>query len=121
MITEISTSKTLNLNFHEDCINKDPNICTKKEETNEYYLRYFSESERKECMNFKQETQSMNDILQFCVEIENSTWFGGAENTYQYWPLNKLNWTDRPYVTLESWSQAVSSRYFVNKLNFIYK
>lgn len=50
----------------------------------------------------------MNDILQFCIDMDKSFWYGGAETTYQHWPLNKLNWTDQSYVTKESDSQAVS-------------
>lgn len=64
----------------------------------------------------------MNDVLKFCVDMKNSSWYGGAETTYQYWPLNKLNWTETPYVTKESDSEAVSdkSMYFdVNLLNII--
>lgn len=109
MIVDIPATKTLQLSFHETCINNDISVCRKKEENNEHYLRYFSESERKECMHFNQEAQTMNDILQFCVVMENSTWFGGAENTYQHWPLNKLNWTNRPYITTENWTQAASN------------
>lgn len=103
----MTTANTLQLNFHEDFINKDPHISTKKEENNEKYLQYFSRSEREECMNFKHVTQSMNDALQLCVEMEKSVWYGGSENTYQHWPLNKLNWTNRPYVSMEAHSQAV--------------
>ena len=50
----------------------------------------------------------MNDVLKFCVDFGNSSWFGGAEVGLQKWPLNKLNWTDREYVTTELHSQAVS-------------
>jgi len=71
-------------------------------------LRYFSKCKKKECKNFKQVAQSINDVLQFCVDMENSSWYGGAETTYQHWPLNKLDWTDKPFVTRELDSQAVS-------------
>lgn len=53
----------------------------------------------------------MNAVLQFCVDIKNSSWYGGAETEVQQWPLNKLNWTDRAYVTKEFDSQAVSIIY----------
>jgi len=71
-------------------------------------LRYFSQSEKPECKNYEQVAQSMNDVLQFCVDMGNSSWYGGAETTFQHWPLNKLNWTDTPYLTRELGSQAVS-------------
>jgi len=71
-------------------------------------LRYFSQSEKQECNNYEQIAQSMNDVLQFCVDMGDSSWYGGAEVTFQYWPLNKLNWTDNPYVTKSADNQAVS-------------
>jgi len=103
--------KNLKFSFYEDCINKDPSVCIPKSRSNAEYLSYFSESEKPECKHFEQNSQSMNDVLQFCVEFDNSSWFGGAEVGLQEWPLNKLNWTDREYVTKESDSQAVSIDY----------
>lgn len=64
-------------------------------------------------MNYEQVAQSMNDVLHFCVDINNSTWFGGPETQYQYWPLNKFNWTDKSYVTKELDSQAVSAKLLI--------
>lgn len=113
-----TTLKNLKFSFYEDCIDKDPNVCASKTRHNADYLSYFSESEKQECKHFEQISQSMNDILQFCVEIENSSWFGGAETGLQKWPLNKLNWTDRAYVTKESDSQAIVESYFFNSDGF---
>lgn len=53
----------------------------------------------------------MNDVLQFCVDMGNSSWYGGAETSFQYWPLNKLDWTNVPYITKEGNSEAVSTIY----------
>ncbi|VVC33348.1 Glycoside hydrolase family 31,Glycoside hydrolase superfamily [Cinara cedri] len=111
----IETSKTLKLQFYEDCLNEN---CTKKLESNQNHLKYFSESEKQECKNYEQVAQSMNDVLKFCVDMKNSSWYGGAETTYQYWPLNKLNWTETPYVTKESDSEAVLESYFFNSDGF---
>lgn len=107
-ILEISAEKSLNLNFYEDCIDRDLGVCTPKTKGNENYLRYFSQSEKPECQNYEQVAQSMNDVLQFCVDMEGSSWYGGAEVTFQHWPLNNLNWTNNPYVTKSSGDQAVS-------------
>jgi len=64
----------------------------------------------------------MDHALQFCVEFDNSSWFGGAEEGLQEWPLNKLNWTDREYVTTDSHHQAVSKDcYNLNKRNKLQK
>jgi len=73
-------------------------------------LQYFSQSKKQECTrkNYKQIAQTMNDVLQFCVDVGNSSWCGGSETTFQHWPLNKLNWTDTPYLTRELGTQAVS-------------
>ncbi|XP_026811742.1 myogenesis-regulating glycosidase-like [Rhopalosiphum maidis] len=111
---KITAKKSLQLNFYEDCINKDLNVCTSKKKGNEHYLRYFSQSEKPECKNYEQVAQSKNDVLQFCVDMGNSSWYGGAETTFQHWPLNKLNWTDNPYVTKSSGDQAVIESYFFN-------
>jgi len=83
-------------------------VCTPKTKGNKNYLRYFSQSEKRECQNYEQVAQSMNDVLQFCVDMEGSSWYGGAEVTFQHWPLNNLNWTNNPYVTKSSGDQAVS-------------
>lgn len=107
-ILELTTEKNLRFNFYEDCIDKDLSICTTNTRSNENYLRYFSPSEKQECQNYEQVAQSMNDVLQFCVDLGDSSWYGGAETTYQYWPLNKLNLTDKPFVTRNVDSQAVS-------------
>lgn len=100
------------MDFFEDCIDKDPSVCTEKQKSNEHYVRYFLQSEKRECLDYEQMAESMNDVLRFCVDMENSSWYGGAENTYQRWPINKLNWTDNSYVTKEQDSQSVSKRIF---------
>jgi len=105
---EITTLKTLKLDFYDDCVDKDPKVCSKTRQGNENYLRFFSESETPECIHFEQVAQSMNDVLQFCVDMMNSSWFGGSECTIQKWPLNKLQWMNIPYITRETNSQAVS-------------
>lgn len=112
IISGDSPSKSLKLDFYEGCINEDPKVCTtKKKSTSDSYLRYFSGSERQECFNFEQVAESMNDFLTFCVDMENSLWYGGAETTFQKWPLNKLDWTNKSFVTRELDSQAVSTKY----------
>jgi len=108
IVLEISAEKSLNLNFYEDCIDRDLGVCTPKTRGNENYLHYFSQSEKTECQNYEQVAESMNDVLQFCVYMEDSYWYGGAEVTFQHWPLNNLNWTNNPYVTKSSGDQAVS-------------
>lgn len=83
-------------------------VCAKKPENNQNQLHYFSETVKQECIDYERTAESMNEILQFCIDMENSSWYGGAERTEQHWPLNKLEWTDNSYVSKESASQAVS-------------
>ncbi|XP_025203029.1 myogenesis-regulating glycosidase-like isoform X1 [Melanaphis sacchari] len=113
-----TTEKSLKLNFYEDCIDKVLSNCTSKTKDNVYYLRYFSQSNKQECKNFEHVAQSTNNVLQFCIDMENSSWYGGAETTFQHWPLNKLNWTDIPYLTRELGSQAIAESYFFNSDGF---
>lgn len=113
IISDSLSSKNLRLNFFEDCINKSPDVCRIQQRDAQAYLNFFTKSNKKECLEYKQIADSMNNVLQFCVDMGNSSWYGGAEVTHQYWPLNKLNWTDRPYVTREEDSQAVRMTYFV--------
>ncbi|CAH1716263.1 unnamed protein product [Aphis gossypii] len=111
---KITNEKSLKLNFHEDCIDKDPSVCIPKTKGNEHYLQYFSQSEKQECKNYEQIAQSMNDVLELCVNMGNSSWYGGSETTFQHWPLNKLEWTNTPYLTRELGTQAVVESYFFN-------
>lgn len=108
IILEIPAENSLKLNFYEDCIDKHLGVCTPKTNGNEHYLRYFSRQEKRECQSYEQVAQSMDDVLQFCVDMGNSSWYGGAEVAVQYWPLNNLNWTNNPYVTKSSNGQPVS-------------
>lgn len=113
------TVKSLKLDFYEGCINTGSSVCKKKQKVNEDYVRAFSPTEKRECLNYGQVAESMNDIMGFCVDMENSHWYGGAENTFQYWPLNKLNWTNNAYVTKEADSQAVSKLQILLRSSFL--
>ncbi|XP_022166100.1 uncharacterized family 31 glucosidase KIAA1161-like [Myzus persicae] len=115
---KINAEKILHLNITEDCIDKNLGVCIPKTKGHDNYLRYFSRSEKRECQNYEQVAQSKNDILQFCIDMGDSSWYGGAETTYQYWPLNNLNWTNNPYVTKSSGDQAVIESYFFNSDGF---
>jgi len=87
-----------------------------------HYLKFFSESEKQECMNFEKNCDSIHNKLFFCVKFDNSSWFGGSEVGLKEWPLNNLNWTNREYVTKDSHRQAVSKDcYNLNKRNKLQK
>lgn len=105
-ILEVPPSNSLKLTFYDSCI--DSSVCPKKSENNQNQLRYFSERVKQECTDYERITESMNEVLQFCIDMENSFWYGGVERTEQRWPLNKLEWTGKSYVSNKSESQAVS-------------
>lgn len=85
-ISETTSLKYLKLSFYEDCIDRDPcDVCTPKIVGNAEYLRYFSELEKQECKHFEQIGQSMNDVLQFCVDMESSYCFGVKFNLYVFY------------------------------------
>lgn len=49
------------------------------------------------------------------------SWYGGPEQKYQYWPIEKLSFDDYSYVTKEADSCALAERYWLNSRGlFIY-
>jgi len=79
--------------------------------SNENYLIYFSRSEKKRMTELR--ASSSIDKLCFAILCQNGGQFlvlWMAETTYQYWPLNKLNLTDKPYVARNVDSQTVSTK-----------
>lgn len=61
----------------------------------------------------------MND----CVQLKSNemSWYGGPEQKYQYWPIEKLSFDSYSYVTKEADSCALAERYWLNSRGlFIY-
>lgn len=56
-----------------------------------------------------------------CVRIAGSNWFGGPQQKYQYWPIQKLRFSEYSFLTKEADNCAVADRYWLNSLgSFIY-
>lgn len=51
-----------------------------------------------------------------CVQLKSNemNWYGGPEQKYQYWPIEKLSFNDYSYVTKEADSCALAERYWLN-------
>lgn len=56
-----------------------------------------------------------------CVRIDGSNWFGGPQQKYQYWPIQKLKFSEYSMLTKEADNCAVADRYWLNSLgSFVY-
>lgn len=47
-------------------------------------------------------------------------WFGGPQQKYQYWPIEKLRLNDYSYVTKEADNCAIAERYWLNSEGIFY-
>lgn len=56
-----------------------------------------------------------------CVRIAGSNWYGGPQQKYQYWPIQKLRFNEYSFISKEADNCAVADRYWLNSLgSFIY-
>ena len=56
-----------------------------------------------------------------CVELNPHNWYGGPQQKYQYWPIQKLQLVNYSYVSKEADNCAVAERYWLNSAgSFIY-
>lgn len=65
------------------------------------------------------ETVTLTD----CIRLESNqmNWYGGPQQKYQYWPIEKLSFTDYSYVTKEADNCGIAERYWLNSRgSFIY-
>lgn len=59
-----------------------------------------------------------NSTSRTCVDLNPFNWYGGPEQSNQKYPIQKLNFTDFPYVTTESNSAVVTERYWLASNGF---
>lgn len=60
-------------------------------------------------------------VVTDCVRIVGSNWFGGPQQKYQYWPIQKLKFNEYSMLTKEADNCAVADRYWLNSLgSFVY-
>ncbi|XP_001867055.2 myogenesis-regulating glycosidase [Culex quinquefasciatus] len=51
-----------------------------------------------------------------CVKIAGADWYGGPQQKYQYWPIQKLRFNEYSYLSKEADNCAVGDRYWLNSL-----
>lgn len=62
-----------------------------------------------------------SEVVTDCVRMTGSNWFGGAQQKYQYWPIQKLRFNEYSFLTKEADNCAVADRYWLNSLgSFVY-
>lgn len=67
--------------------------------------------------NSRQKSQMVVD----CVKIAGANWYGGPQQKYQYWPIQKLRFDEYSYLSKEADNCAVVDRYWLNSLgSFVY-
>lgn len=56
-------------------------------------------------------TVVMDDCFKLNSEV---SWYGGPQQKYQYWPIERLNLKDYSYITKEADNCGVAERYWLN-------
>lgn len=57
----------------------------------------------------------------FNLDSNNTNWYGGPQQRYQYWPIQKLKFNDYSYISKELENAAITERYWLSSLGaFIY-
>lgn len=65
------------------------------------------------------QTQTRKDCVRLLTD--RMSWYGGAQQRLQFWPIEKLTYSDRAYVTQEENNLAITERYWLNSEgSFIY-
>lgn len=68
-------------------------------------------------------TAPQTDVRKDCVRLltDRMSWYGGAQQRLQYWPIEKLTYSNQAYVSQEAQNFAITERYWLNSLgSFIY-
>lgn len=58
-----------------------------------------------------------------CIRLQSDqmSWYGGPQQKYQYWPIDKLTFDNYSYVTKEADNCAIAERYWLNSRgSFLY-
>lgn len=65
------------------------------------------------------QTQTRKDCVR--LHTDRMSWYGGAQQRLQFWPIEKLSYSNRAYVTQEENNFAITERYWLNSEgSFIY-
>lgn len=97
---------------------KTPEVCEDEKDCLQFGPNLRLRAKRnKKCLHFKWTTTS--DIsLEDCFSFGEDFWYGGPENSKQYWPFNNMTFTDYSYVTKEDEAQAVAEPYWVTSSGY---
>lgn len=63
-------------------------------------------------------TSKANISIENCYGYASDLWYGGPENTYQYWPFSNMTFDEFSYITKETDATAVAERYWVTSSGF---
>jgi len=64
-----------------------------------------------------------SNIRKDCISLQSNqmSWFGGPQQKFQYWPIEKLTFDDYSYVTKEMDNCGIAERYWLNSHgSFVY-
>lgn len=67
---------------------------------------------------FKKRRNTINSGLY--IDPTKVHWYGGPQQKYQYWPIEKLRFNDYSYVTKEADNCAIAERYWLNSEGIFY-
>lgn len=57
----------------------------------------------------------------FKLNSQETSWYGGPQQKYQYWPIDRLSFNDYSYITKEADNCGIAERYWLNSRGiFIY-
>lgn len=66
-----------------------------------------------------EQTHTRSDCIR--LQSDQMSWYGGPQQRFQYWPIDKVHYEDYDYVTKEADSCAITERYWLNSRgSFIY-
>ncbi|CAH0388132.1 unnamed protein product [Bemisia tabaci] len=80
-------------------------------------LRNLDGEER--CVEVAWSATQWNHTLEDCFELRPHHWFGGPEQTDQFWPIQSIVYKEYSYVTKELDSMAIAEPYWLNSAGFL--
>ncbi|XP_055389958.1 myogenesis-regulating glycosidase [Condylostylus longicornis] len=99
---EVDSSGVINLIASKST--SAPSISFELEKENNFYKIRVSRNVKGE--------QTVKDCVD--LEIGKTFWYGGPQNRFQYWPIERANFTNFSYVSKEELNSAVPERYWLN-------
>ncbi|XP_055607370.1 myogenesis-regulating glycosidase [Uranotaenia lowii] len=66
--------------------------------------------------NVARNSRAKSRVTVDCINLMGVNWFGGPQQKYQYWPIQKLHYEKYSFLTKEADNCAVADRYWLNAL-----